>query len=94
MNMMGDRVLVSSAGRSRCLLVKDHRRKQVAGSRGRQKVTQGLQKGHSTGREKANNVVREISLEVDNRKSDRQKYRQGIGKKASLVRMAKNYDTL
>ena len=39
MNTMGDRELVSSAGHSRCLIVKDHRRKQVAGSRGRQKVT-------------------------------------------------------
>ena len=38
MNMMGDRELVSSAGCSRCLFVKDHRRRQVAGSRGRQKV--------------------------------------------------------
>ena len=38
MNTMGDRELVSSAGLSRCLLVKDHRRRQVAGSRGRQKV--------------------------------------------------------
>jgi hypothetical protein len=38
MNMMGDRELVSSAGRSRCLFVKDHRRRQVARSRGRQKV--------------------------------------------------------
>ena len=38
MNTMGDRELVSSAGRSRCLFVKDHRRRQVAGSRGRQKV--------------------------------------------------------
>ena len=38
MNTMGDRELVSSTGRSRCLLVKDHRRRQVAGSRGMQKV--------------------------------------------------------
>ena len=37
MNTMGDRELVSSAGR-RCFLVKDHRKRQVAGSRGRQKV--------------------------------------------------------
>ena len=37
-NTMGDRELVSSAGRRRRLLVKDHRRRQVAGSRGRQKV--------------------------------------------------------
>jgi flagellar biosynthesis/type III secretory pathway protein FliH len=55
--------------------------------------TQGLQNGNSTGREKANNVVREIRQEVDDRKSDSQKYRQGIGKKASLVRMVKNYNT-
>jgi hypothetical protein len=38
MNTKGDRELVSSAGRSRCLLVKDHMRRQVAGSRGRQNV--------------------------------------------------------
>ena len=37
-------------------IVKDHRRRQVAGSRGRQKVIQG----NSTGREKASNVIREI----------------------------------
>jgi hypothetical protein len=55
--------------------------------------TQGLQKGNSTSREKTNNVVWEIRKEVDDRKSNRQKYRQGIGKKASLVRIAKNYDT-
>ena len=36
--MMGDSVLVSSAGRSECLLVKDYRRRQEAGSRDRQKV--------------------------------------------------------
>jgi hypothetical protein len=29
--------MVSSAGCSRCLFVKDHRRRKVAGSRGRQK---------------------------------------------------------
>jgi hypothetical protein len=76
------------------LLAKDHRRRQVAGSRGRQKVIhRGVQKGNSTHREKASNFVREIRQEVDDRKSDRQKYRQGMGKKASLVRMAKNYDT-
>ena len=61
-------------------IVKDHRRRQVAGSRGRQKVIhrrrqvawvqgqaeghiQGVQKGNSTGREKASNVVREIRLQ-------------------------------
>ena len=38
MNTMGNRELVSSAGHSRCLFAKDHR--QVAGSRGRQKVKQ------------------------------------------------------
>ena len=38
MNTMGDRELVSSTGRSRCLIVKDNRTRQVAGSRGRQKV--------------------------------------------------------
>ena len=38
MNTRGDREPVSSTGHSRCLLVKDHRRRQVAGSRGRQKV--------------------------------------------------------
>ena len=38
MNTMGDRELVSCVGRSRCLFVKDHRRRQVAGSRGRQMV--------------------------------------------------------
>ena len=38
MNMMGDRELVSSSGHSRRLFVKDHRRRQVAGSRGRKKV--------------------------------------------------------
>jgi hypothetical protein len=54
--------------------------------------TQGRQKGNSTGREKANNVVREIRQGADDRKSDRQKYRQGIGK-VLLLRMAKNYDT-
>ena len=37
-NTMGDRELVSSAGRNRCLFVKDHRRRQVAVSRGRQEV--------------------------------------------------------
>ena len=50
---------------------------------------QGLQQGNSTGREKASSVVQEIRQEVDDRKSNRQKYRQGIGKKALLVRMAK-----
>lgn len=38
MNTRGDRELVSSAGRSRCVFVKDLRRRQVAGSRDRQKV--------------------------------------------------------
>ena len=85
MNTMGDRELVTAPGRSRCLVVKDHRRRQVTGSRGRQKVihreghTQGVQKGNSTGREKASNDVREIRQEVDSRKSDRLRYRQGIG---------------
>ena len=37
--------------------------------------TKGLQKSNSTDREKANIVVREIRQEVDDRKSDRQKYR-------------------
>ena len=45
MNMMGDRELVSSAVRSRCLFVKDHRRRQVAGSRGRQEVIHRGPKG-------------------------------------------------
>ena len=74
--------------------MKNHRRRQVSWVQGQAEGhTQGLQKGNSTGREKANNVVREIRQEIDDRKSDRQKYRQGIGKKALLVRMAKNYDT-
>jgi hypothetical protein len=61
MNTMGDIELVSSAGRSRCLLLKDHRRRQVAGSRGRQKIIhRGSKLGNSTGREKASNVIREI----------------------------------
>ena len=93
MNTIGDK----SAGlkrRTQQVFVSDHRRRQVAGSRDRQKVIhRGVQKGNSTHTEKANNVVREIRQEVDDRKSDRQKYRQGIGKKVSLVRMAKNYDT-
>ena len=38
MNTMEDRELVSSTGHSRCIFVKDHRRRQVTGSRGRQKV--------------------------------------------------------
>uniref|UniRef100_A0A8C8HRA9 Uncharacterized protein n=1 Tax=Oncorhynchus tshawytscha TaxID=74940 RepID=A0A8C8HRA9_ONCTS len=38
MNTIGDRELVSRAGRSRCFFVKDHRRRQVAGSTGMQKV--------------------------------------------------------
>jgi hypothetical protein len=38
MSTTGDRELVSSAGHSKCLFVKDHMRGQVAGSRGRQKV--------------------------------------------------------
>jgi flagellar biosynthesis/type III secretory pathway protein FliH len=86
---MGDRELVSSAGR-----------KQVFFSKGSQKAgslvqgqaeghTQGLQQGNCTGREKANNEIQEIRQEVHDRKSDR----QGIGKKTLLVRMAKNYDT-
>ena len=44
MNMMGDRELVSSAGRSRCLFVKYHRRRQVVGSRGRLKVIHRVSK--------------------------------------------------
>jgi hypothetical protein len=38
MNTRGDRELVSSAGRKQVFIAKDHRRRQVAGSRGRQKV--------------------------------------------------------
>ena len=41
-------------------IVKDRRRRQVAGSRGRQKVIHRVQKCNSTGREKASNVVWEI----------------------------------
>ena len=41
-------------------IAKDHLRRQVAGSRSRQKVINGVQKGNSTVREKASNVVREI----------------------------------
>ena len=42
MNTMGDRVLVSSARRCRCLFIKDHRRRQVAGpGAGRRSYTGG-----------------------------------------------------
>ena len=47
---------------------RDHRRRQVAGSRGRQKVIHGRSKnGNSTGREKAKGVVRQAGKNYSTR---------------------------
>ena len=64
MNTKGDREMVSSTGRSRCLVVKDHMRRQVAGSRGRQKV---IHKGSKKAKVQAGNrqkapLVRQAKL--------------------------------
>ena len=70
MNTMGDRVLASSAGCSRCLFAKDHRRRQVVGSGERQKVIhRGSKKATVQAGKRANNVVSEIRQEVDDRQS-------------------------
>ena len=72
MSMMGDRVLVSSTGRSRCLFSKGPQ--EEAGSWVQEKAeghTQGIQKVTVQARKMANDVVREIRQEVDDRKSDR-----------------------
>ena len=54
-------------------IAKDHRRRQVAGSRGRQKVIhRGSKRSTVQAGKRLVNVVRD-------RKSDRQQYRQGKG---------------
>jgi hypothetical protein len=81
MNMMGDKELVSSTGRSRCLFVKDHRRRQVAGSRGR-----GRHNVIHMGFKKATVQAGKRLVMLSGRSGNRLitgnpiKYRQGIGK--------------
>ena len=60
MNMIGDRELVSRAGRSRCLLSRTTGGGRWLGPGAGRRSYTGVQKGNSTGREKASNVVREI----------------------------------
>ena len=59
MNTMGARELVSSAECSRGVFVKHHRRRQVAGSRGRQKVIHlsSLHVSAPTSQKRINNAV-------------------------------------
>ena len=80
MSMIGDRVLVSSTGCSRCLFSKEPQ--AGAGSRVQGQAeghTRGIQKVTAQAGKKANNVVWEIRLMTRNLMS--KEYRQGIGKK-------------